>query len=110
MHQNQKKKIKIIILGDIKKSESLILEYKEVTKPISPENAIGRVSRMDAINNKSVNEASLRQVEQKLSMLKIALSKIDENDFGICAKCKNEIPIGRILIRPQSRLCVNCAS
>ena len=31
-----------------------IEEYRELTKPIPPENAIGRVSRMDAINNKSV--------------------------------------------------------
>ncbi|PHR71021.1 MAG: TraR/DksA family transcriptional regulator [Lutibacter sp.] len=110
MDQNQNKIIKTKILEEIKKTEGSIREYKELTKPISPENAIGRVSRMDAINNKSVNEASLRQVEQKLSTLKIALSKIDENDFGICAKCQKEIPIGRILIRPQSRLCVNCAN
>ena len=36
-----------------------IEEYRELTKPIPPENAIGRVSRMDAINNRSVNEAAL---------------------------------------------------
>lgn len=29
-------------------------------KPIAPDVAIGRISRMDAINNKSVMEASLR--------------------------------------------------
>ena len=32
---------------------------KEATKPISPENSIGRVSRMDAINNKSVKMKQL---------------------------------------------------
>ena len=35
-----------------------IEEYKELTKPIPPSEAIGRVSRMDAINNRSVNEAA----------------------------------------------------
>ena len=110
MDKKQKNSIKIKILEEITKTENSILEYKELTKPISPENAIGRISRMDAINNKSVNEASLRQAEQKLSMLKLAYSKIDDENFGICAKCNNEIPIGRILIRPQSRLCVYCAS
>ena len=39
------------------------LDYKEITKPIAPENAIGRISRMDAINNKSVTEAALRQAK-----------------------------------------------
>ena len=110
MEKQQKAEIHTKILKEIKKTESSIEEYKELTKPISPENAIGRVSRMDAINNKSVNEAAMRQAEQKLSMLKIALSRIKDTDFGICAKCENEIPIGRVLIRPQSRLCVHCAS
>jgi len=36
-----------------------ILEYRELTKPIPPSVAIGRVSRMDAINNRSINEAAL---------------------------------------------------
>ena len=110
MDKLQKEEIKTKILDEIEKTKNSIEQYKELTKPISPENAIGRLSRMDAINNKSVNEAALRQTEQKLAMLSIALSRIEDNDFGICAKCENVIPIGRILIRPQSRLCVHCAS
>ena len=42
-----------------------IVEYRELTKPIPPENAIGRVSRMDAINNRSINEAALRTAEKQ---------------------------------------------
>ena len=34
-----------------------IEEYRQLTQPIPPNEAIGRVSRMDAINNRSVNEA-----------------------------------------------------
>ena len=104
-----KQQIKETILSEITKTEKSVADYIELTKPISPNNAIGRVSRMDAINNRSVNEASLRQAETKLTNLKRALSKVDDDDFGICLKCQNPIPIGRILIRPQSFLCVNCA-
>ncbi len=91
------------------KTDNLIQEYKEITKPISPDCAIGRVSRMDAINNKSVAEASLRQANNKLKSLQRVLSQLDSDEFGICLKCKKPIPIGRILIRPESLLCVNCA-
>ncbi len=63
---------------------------------------------MGAINNKSVAEESLRQAENKLKSLNRVLSKLDSDDFGICLKCKNKIPYVRILIRPQSLLCVNC--
>jgi len=97
------------INDEISKTETLIKEYKELTKPISPDSAIGRVSRMDAINNKSVVEASLRQAENKLRNLKRVFSQLGSKEFGICLKCKQPIPIGRILIRPESLLCVNCA-
>lgn len=104
-----KAEIKSAIIAEISKTEKSIEDYRKLTKPIAPNDAIGRVSRMDAINNKSVNEASLRQAENKLTKLKLALSKIDHDDFGICLKCKQPIPVGRILIRPESLLCVNCA-
>ncbi|WP_411893870.1 TraR/DksA family transcriptional regulator [Winogradskyella sp. A2] len=94
---------------EILATEKKILNLQNLTKPISPSDAIGRVSRMDAINNKSVNENSLRQAKVKLSNLKRVLENVGTPDFGVCIKCKNEIPLGRILIRPQSLLCVNCA-
>lgn len=101
--------IKEKVIQEIEKTKKSIADYREITKPISPENAIGRISRMDAINNKSVAEAALRQVEEKLKNLNIVLDSIDETDFGICLKCQKPIPIGRILLMPQSRYCVNCA-
>ena len=63
---------------------------------------------MDAINNKSVVEAALRESKKKLSDLKFVESLLDKDDFGICIKCKQSIPIGRILFRPQSKKC-KCA-
>ena len=41
---------------------SRIVELKEFTEPVSPDNAFGRVSRMDAINNKSIFDASLMKL------------------------------------------------
>jgi DnaK suppressor protein len=64
---------------------------------------------MDAINNKSINENALRKAQTKLQGLKIALNRINDQDFGKCAKCKNDIPLGRILLMPHSRFCVYCA-
>jgi len=104
-----KENIKQTILDEISKTEKSIEEYKDMVKPISPDVAIGRISRMDAINNKSVMEASLRQAEEKLRNLNKVLSQIDSKEFGMCMKCKQPIPIGRILIRPESLYCVNCA-
>ena len=97
------------LLDEISKTELLIKEYQELTKPIAPDVAIGRISRMDAINNKSVTEAAMRQAEEKLRNLQRVSSKVDDTDFGICLKCRKPIPLGRILIRLESLYCVNCA-
>lgn len=97
------------IVEEISKTEKLISDYQELTKPIAPDSAIGRVSRMDAINNKSVNEASLRQAESKLVNLKRVLSNYGKPEFGICLKCKAQIPVGRMLLRPESLYCIKCA-
>lgn len=97
------------ILEEIRDTEKRIVQYRDLTKPIAPENALGRVSRMDAINNKSVNDAALKKAETKLHNLKNALNRLEDADFGICIRCNKEIPMGRILLMPQIRTCVNCA-
>jgi DnaK suppressor protein len=94
---------------EITKTESLILDYKEQSKPVTLDNSIGRISRMDAINNKSITESALRQAEAKLSKLHRAIGNIEKPGFGLCIKCHQPIPIGRILLMPESNKCVNCA-
>lgn len=105
----EESKIRETILNEISKTEKQIEEYKELTKPVEPDCSIGRVSRMDAINNKGVTEASLRQAQDKLRNLLYVSSQIGTKNFGLCLKCKKPIPLGRILIRPESLYCVNCA-
>jgi len=103
-----KDEIKQKIDLEIIKTQESITTLREFTKPIAPDCAIGRVSRMDAINNKSINDNALRKAESKLKGLKIALQNIDDSNFGICVSCKNEIPLGRIFLMPHSPFCVNC--
>ena len=110
MNQQERKKAKESIIKSIEETQKDISNLKELTKPIPPENAIGRVSRMDAINNKSVSEAALTNAINKLTLLELALQKINHEDFGLCVRCKNKIPIQRILLMPQSNRCVHCAS
>ena len=109
MNAKERKEIEQKLIEEIKKTKASIVEYKELTKPIAPENAIGRISRMDAINNKSVTEAALRKVEEKLRMLEYGFTQLDKKGFGTCARCERPIPLGRLLLMPHSRHCVSCA-
>jgi DnaK suppressor protein len=109
LNKKNKLEIQTRIKKEIKNTTLSIKKYKELSKPIAPENAIGRVSRMDAINNKSVTDLALKKAEEKLKKLKIVEREMNKENFGLCIKCQNKIPIGRLLIIPESRKCVNCA-
>lgn len=110
MTAQELKEIGTLIESAIVTTQELIDEYKEETKPIAPDCAIGRVSRMDAINNKSVVEAALQVQENKMRGLLHVQSTLDEDSFGLCNRCGTQIPIQRILLVPQHKFCVRCAS
>ena len=101
--------IRTLLEAEIEKTAKRVKSYEELSQPISPDNAIGRVSRMDAINNKSVMDAALQKAKERLAGLKRNLGKLGTDDFGVCSKCKNRIKIQRILLAPESSFCVNCA-
>ena len=89
--------------------EERIAEYRELTKPIPPSEAIGRVSRMDAINNRSVNEAARRQLEEEKDQLEKAMDRMRDEKYGKCMRCGDDIPVGRLMLMPGASRCVRCA-
>ena len=110
MDKTQLKSIEEKLLSEITSTQKKLNEYAELCKPIAPENSIGRISRMDAINNKSVVEAALREAKNKIQQLKVMQKKIKDTDFGICNKCAKPIPFERLIIQPHSKFCVICAN
>jgi len=109
MTVEEKKELKKKIIALIKKSEADLIEIAKMTQPVKPENSLGRISRMDAINNKSVMEVAERNKKAKLSKLKLALTNIDTEDYGICSNCSKQIQQGRLIFLPESTKCIHCA-
>ena len=109
LNDENRKDIKTALQEELIKTEASITAFREMTAPVGPENSIGRVSRMDAIQNKSVVEAALRKAEEKMIGLLNMEKKMDDPDFGLCSRCKCPIPIKRLILMPQSSKCVHCA-
>ena len=109
MDDQQRAEIKQRIISEISETKEKIKALHILSKPISPDNAVGRLSRMDALGTKAINEAALGNANQKLGRLQHALTQVDEPDFGSCYECGEPIPLGRIVLMPESTLCVGCA-
>jgi len=108
MEESERKKFKILIEKSIEDEHENIESLKKNTQPVSPDNAIGRLSRMEAISEKSVFDASLRKAELRLRSLEGALGRVELEDFGLCSECGESIPIKRLQAVPYSSSCIAC--
>ncbi|REL38962.1 TraR/DksA family transcriptional regulator [Rhodohalobacter sp. SW132] len=109
MTESEKNELKILIGEHIHSIKEEIIELTELTKPVSLDASIGRLSRMDAINNKAINEKALREKKRTLQKLERAQERDEEDKLGTCLKCGNEIPFGRLKIMPYTTRCVQCS-
>ena len=109
MDDDARFELKEKIIAEIEVQKHLIQSFTETSKPVAPDNAIGRLTRMEAISSQGISEASLNSSRTKLVKLEKALSKIDLPEFGICLHCSAPIPQGRIMLMPENVLCVSCA-
>jgi DnaK suppressor protein len=109
MTNEEKNIIKNIILSEIEDIKDDIIYLEEATKPVAPDCSIGRVSRMEALGSKGVNEALLENSKNKLSLLEKNLNKIGTDSFGRCVKCSNPIEIKRFIAIPEAQVCMKCS-
>ncbi len=109
MTREEKDLLQEKIKQELTSLEREIASLKEMTKPEPQGNEVGRVSKMDAINNKSVMQSSLATKEKRQKSLAMKLERIEDENFGNCANCNNPINIKRLLYRPESALCIRCA-
>ena len=108
MKNESKNDFVTIIKAQMEQLATDIASLKEKVKPIAPDNAIGRLSRMEAINEKSMSEANLLKAETRVRKLEQALLRLEKDDFGECVECGSDIPLKRLKILPETTVCIEC--
>ena len=71
--------------------------------------AVGRLSRMDAMQRQAMAQATERRREAERLRLRAALARLDEGEYGYCIECGEEIAAGRLDADPAVPTCVSCA-
>ena len=106
---------------DIKLYEKLLIKkrnetevflegLKESSRPVDLNDPIGRLSRMDAIQQQQMSLESKNRALLTLKQIEAALSRVKDDSYGICLKCEEEIPEKRLKARPESSFCSGCQS
>ena len=52
--------------------------------------------------------SQLSHMKQRLTQVRVALKRLDEGLYGICARCGNDINPERLKAIPHTTFCVNC--
>lgn len=69
----------------------------------------GRLSRMDALQQREMALAAQRRREIELTRIEAALKRLYTDEFGFCVSCDEDIAPGRLKSNPAEPLCVDCA-
>ena len=101
--------------------DQLMLRQQELTDsldgsspPAAPvtldQQSVGRVSRIDAIQQQQMAIANRTQMVQQLSLVAQALQRISKGEYGFCLECGEIINFARLQAQPWVSLCIDCQS
>jgi DnaK suppressor protein len=86
-----------------------LAETAEAARPVELDQpAIGRVSRIDAIQQQKMTEANRASQQARLQLARAALHRLREGEYGDCMACGEAISRARLFARPDSLYCLEC--
>jgi RNA polymerase-binding transcription factor DksA len=79
---------------------------KDITKTLPSDFAEQATER----ENDDVLEEIGKETQASIANIKAALHRLEDDSYGICARCGEEIAEGRLDAIPETTLCVKCAA
>jgi RNA polymerase-binding transcription factor len=68
--------------------------------------AVGRLSRMDAMQAQAMAQETERRRHQEISSIEAALKRMDEGEYGYCLETGELIPRARLELNPAAATAV----
>lgn len=85
--------------------EAMLVATRERVRPVDLEQPIGRLSRLDAMQQQKMAQASRSSLEIRLQQVQAALRN---EEYGICKECEDPIGYPRLRARPETPFCRSC--
>jgi DnaK suppressor protein len=87
---------------------ALLSDTAEAARPVDLDQPIGRLSRVDAMQQQSMLAANRSAAKRRREQVDAALRRIEEAEYGDCAICGEPIDARRLQVQPEAPLCIAC--
>jgi RNA polymerase-binding transcription factor len=109
-HQERLDRYRPRVIEELSNLGGLMETSAEDSRPVQlDQQSVGRLARMDAMQWQAMASETQRRRQNRRAQLLQTLKRMDDNEFGYCVNCGEEIPDGRLNIDPTFHLCVKCA-
>jgi DnaK suppressor protein len=90
---------------------ALIDGHGDDSQPVElDQTRVGRLSRMDALQNQAMAKETERRRHQELERIDLALERLANDEYGDCLACGEPIAEKRLKLDPSATLCIDCAA
>lgn len=105
----QTQELRSLLQSNKTKLEQQLLDAESATGIVTlDQSSVGRVSRVDAMQQQSMAVSTRAKAEASLRKVIIALQRMDREDFGYCGQCDEPIQFNRLKVQPQASHCLKC--
>jgi len=88
--------------------EAMLKSSTEGARPVDLDQPIGRLSRMDALQQQHMVQAGRENAQQRLQRVQAALALFARDEYGYCRLCEEPIGFARLNAQPEAPLCLEC--
>ena len=110
MNAKERKILSLVLDENIAAVIKELLDLEKQLQPITPECSFGDLLRAEMMSHQEVLQGRYETVKKRYNRLKYTKSKCDDEDFGLCEICEDEIALQRLMIMPETPYCVSCAN
>ncbi|NOQ51080.1 MAG: TraR/DksA family transcriptional regulator [Desulfuromonadaceae bacterium] len=91
-----------------KELQNLLVDSRDSSKAVALDQPIGRLSRMDALQQQAMAKANRAAHQQRLRGIEAALQGMKLQRYGECRNCEEPIGYPRLKARPETPFCLVC--
>jgi len=98
--------ILMAMLDDAQRESAAANDAQSIVK--LDQQSVGRLSRMDAIQQQAMALAVQQRRTNAKARIVAALARLDNDEFGYCINCGDEIGLNRLTVDPTIHSCMMC--